>query len=66
MPLQLGVFVLSNREKIMNNFKHAFNGFFTSDVYYGDTESLYFGNKHWEKLDEAGLVGENLLQGKND
>ena len=23
-------------------------------------------NKHWDKLDKAGLVGKNLLQGKND
>ena len=27
---------------------------------------LYIENKHWDKLDKAGLVGKNLLQGKND
>ena len=27
MPLHLGVFVLSNSERIMNNFIHAINGF---------------------------------------
>ena len=31
-----------------------------------DTDSLYIESKHWEKLDGAGLVGKNLLQGKND
>ena len=31
-----------------------------------DTDSLYIENKHWEKLDKAGLVGKKLLQGKND
>ena len=53
-------------KKIMNNFIHAINGFYTNDVYYGDTDSVYFEYKHWDKLDKAGLVVKNLLQGKND
>ena len=33
MPLHLGAVVLSNSERIMNNFLfHAFNGFYTNDV----------------------------------
>ena len=66
MPLHLGSFVLSNSKRIMNNFIHAINGFYTNDVYYRDTDSLYIENKHWDKLEKAGLVGKNLLQGKND
>ena len=66
MPLHLGAFVLSNSKRIMNNFIHAINGFYTNDVYYTDCDSLYIENKHWDKLAEAGLVGKNLLQGKND
>ena len=66
MPLHLGAFVLSNSKRIMNNFIHAINGFYTNDVYYTDTDSLYNENKHWDKLDKTGLVGKNLLQGKND
>ena len=66
MPLHLGAFVLSNSKRIMNNFIHAVNGFYTNDVYYTDTDSLYIENKHWDKLGKAGLVGKNLLQGKND
>ena len=50
----------------MNNFIHAIGGFYTNDVFYTDTDSLYIESKHWEKLDKAGLVGKNLLQGKND
>ena len=50
----------------MNNFIHAIGGFYTNDVYYTDTDSLYIETKHWDKLDKAGLVGKNLLQGKND
>ena len=50
----------------MNNFVHAINGFYTNDVYYTRTDSFYLGNTHWEKLDEASLVGKNLLQSEND
>ena len=66
MPLHLGAFVLSNSRRIMNNFIHANNGFYTNDVYYTDTDSLYIENKHWDKLDKDGLIGKGLLQGKND
>ena len=66
MPLHLGAFVLSNSKRIMNNFIHAINRFYTNDVYYTDTDSLYIENKHWDKLDKAALVGKSLLQGKND
>ena len=41
-------------------------GFYTNDVYYTETDSLCIENKHWYELDKAGLVGKNLLQGKND
>ena len=66
MPLHLGAFVSSNSKRIMNNFIHAINGFYINDLYYEDTESMYIENKHWGKLHKSGLVGENLLQGKND
>ena len=51
MPLHLDAFVLSNSKRIMNNFIHAIDGFYTNDVYYTDCESLYLENKHWDKLD---------------
>ena len=66
MLLHLGAFVLSNSKRIMNNFIHAINGFYTNDVFYTDTDSLYIENKHWDKLKNLQLVGKNLLQGKND
>ena len=64
MPLHLGAFVLSNSNRIMNNFAEAIGGFETNDVYYGDTDSIYNENEHWKKLDELCLVGKNMLQGK--
>ena len=42
MSLHLGVFVLSNSRRIMNNFNHIIYGFFSSDFYSGETESLDF------------------------
>ena len=66
MPLHSTAFVLSNSKRIMNNFIHAINGLYSNDVFYTDTDSLYIENKHWDKLDKAGLVGKNLLQRKND
>ena len=66
MPSQLGAFALSDSKWFMNNFIYAINGFYTNDVYYTDTDSLYIENKLWEKIDRAGLLGKNWLQGKND
>ena len=66
MPLHLGASVLSNSKRIMNNFTHAIDGFYTNDVFYTDSDSLYNEGKHWNILDKAGLVGKNSLQGKCD
>ena len=40
IPLQITVFILSNSKRIMNNFIHAIDGFYTNDVCYTDTDSL--------------------------
>ena len=66
MTLHLGAFVLSNSQRITNNFIHAISGFYTNDVYYTDTDFLYIEKKPWDKLDKAGLLGKYLVQGKND
>ena len=66
LPLQLAVFILSNSKRTINSFIHAIDGFYTNDVCYTDTDSLYIESKQWDKLDKAGLVGKNLLEGKND
>ena len=46
LPLHLAVFILSNSKRIMNIFIHAIDGFYTNDVNYTDTDSLYIENKH--------------------
>ena len=63
MHLHLVAFILSNSKRSMNNFLHAIDGFYSNDVYYTDTDSLYIENKHWDKLGKARLVGKNRLQG---
>ena len=50
----------------MNKFIHAIDGFYSNDVYYFHTDSLYIENEHWDNLIEKNLVGKNLRQGKND
>ena len=62
--LHLGAFVLSNGQRIMNNFVEANDGFKSNDLYYGDTGSLYFENRHCNKLDELGLIGEKTFKVK--
>ena len=66
LPAVLGAFVLKNSKRIMNNFIRETNGFHNDSIYYGDIESLYIEKKHWDVLDKANLVGEELCQGKND
>ena len=66
LPLQIAVFILSNSKRIMNNFLHAVDGFYTNDVYYTDTEAMYIESKHRDKLNKASLVVRIILQGKND
>ena len=41
MPLHLNSFVLSDSERIMNNFSHAICGLYTNDVYNVDIDSLH-------------------------
>ena len=65
MPLHLGSSLLSNSKRFMDNFIHAINGFYTNDLFYEDTDSMYSENKHWDNLDKTGLVGMSLLRGKN-
>ena len=50
----------------MNNFIHAIDGFYSNDIYYTDTVAMYIEDQPWDKLQGGGLVGKNLLQGKND
>ena len=54
MPLHLGASLSSISKRIMNNYIHSIEEFFTNDIHYKDTDSLYLENKHWDKIDNAG------------
>ena len=66
MPIQLGAFVLSNSKRNMKKFVHAIDRYYTNDLKYQDIDGMCFEIKHWDKLDEVGLVGKKRIQGKND
>ena len=66
MPSHSGIFVLSYSRRIMNKFILNIERFYSNEVYYHDTDSLYIHMDHYEKLKEAGFVGNKLGQGKND
>ena len=63
-PAHLGSFIFSNFKRIMKNFIREIDGFNTYNAYYTDTNSLYIDKKHWDVLDGAKLLGENLCQCK--
>ena len=62
----LGAFILSNSERIINNFIGEINGFYYKIIYYGDTDSVYIENKSCNVLDKANLIGKTLCQRKTD
>ena len=66
LPAVLRAFILANSRRIMNEFIRKINGFYSNNIYYTDTDSLYIGKKNWDVLDKADLVGEELCQGKNE
>ena len=61
----LGSFISSSSKGIMNNFIKKINGFYNSNIYYTNNDSLYIETKYWNALDKVNLVGKNLCQGKN-
>ena len=50
----------------MNKFVHQIDAFYSNEVYYRDSDSLYMPVDHNRKVKEAGYVGNNFGQGKND
>ena len=66
LPADLRAFILANSRRIMNEFIREINGFYSNNIYYTDTDSLYIEKKYWDVLDKANLVGDRLCQGKND
>ena len=66
MPSQFGSNVLSHSKRLMNDVFREIDGFYSNNIYYGDTDSGYIQKKHWSTLVEKGYVGKSLGLGKND
>ena len=66
MPSHIGIFVLSHSKRIVKKFVHEKSGFYSNKVYYQDTDSLYMHMDQYQKLKDAGYVGNKLRQRKND
>ena len=66
MPSHFGSNILSHSKRLMNNVFHEIDGFYSNNIYYGDTDSGDIHKKHWSTLVEKGFVGKSLGLGKND
>ena len=66
MPSHFGSFILSHSKRLMNKVFNEIDGFYSNNIYYGDTDSGYIHKKHWSTLVGKGFVGKSLGQGKND
>ena len=60
VPLHLGAFSLSNSKRSMKLFIHSINGFYSNDVFFTNTDSLYSEKKNiankWKKHDWLGRI----------
>ena len=63
VPSHSGIFVLPPSERLMNKFVNELIRFYSIEVYFQDIDSLYIYMDDYEKLKEAGYVGNNLVQG---
>ena len=66
MPSHFGSYILSHSKRLMNDVFREIDGFYSNNIYYGDTDSGYIHKKHWSTLVEKGFVGKSLGLGKND
>ncbi|ESO84725.1 hypothetical protein LOTGIDRAFT_168389 [Lottia gigantea] len=52
---------------VASNCVKLLDGFYKSEIYHTDTDSLYISSKNWDKLNKIGLVSETeYCKGKND
>ena len=64
--LDLDIFVLSQSKRFMSKFVNEIDGFYSTKVYYQDSDSLNIHMDHYEKLKEADYVENNVGQAGND
>ena len=66
MPSHFGSYILSHSKSLMNDVFREIDGFYSNNIYNGDTDSGFIHKKRWSTLVEKGFVGKSLGLGKND
>ena len=66
MPSHFGSYILSHSKRLMNDVFREIDGFYSNNIYFGDTDSGYIHKKHWSSLVDKGFVGKSLGLSKND
>ena len=66
MPSHFGSYILSHSKRLMNDVFREIDGFYSNNIYYGDTDSGYIHKQHWSTLVDKRYVGKSLGLGKND
>ena len=66
MPCHLGSYTLAHSKRVMNNVTREIDGFYSTVIYYGDTDSAYIHEKHCSTLVDNGFVGKPLTPGENN
>lgn len=66
MPSYHGSLQLAYSRKLVNKFIIVIDGFKTMVIYYMDTDSLYIKSSDYALLKEAGYIGSEMGQCKND
>ena len=57
---------LGHCKRLVNTVIREIDGFYSNNIYYGDTDSAYIHKKHWSTLVDDGFVSESPGLGKNE
>ena len=60
MPSHLGSYILSHSKRLMNEVIIYINGFYSKNIFYGDTDSIYIHKNEGNKLVEGGFIIDGL------
>ena len=60
MPCNLFSYTLCHSKRLMNSVIRESEGFYSNNIYYGDTDDVYIHKKHWSTSVEKSFVGSSL------
>ena len=62
----LVIYISGYSKRLMNNVIREIDSFYSTNSFYGDTDSPYIHKKHWSTSVEKSFVGNSHGFGKND